>query len=114
MAACGAQREASRTPAIQQAQAADPSPQPKSIPNTQPEDGQWTMPAKDYASSRYSRLDQINIGNAKDLKLAWTFSTGVLHGHEAAPIVAGSTIYVVTPSLNMVYALDLTKPGGAA
>jgi lanthanide-dependent methanol dehydrogenase len=79
-----------------------------SIPN---EDGQWTMPAKDYASTRFSGLDQINTNNVANLKLAWTFSTGVLRGHEAAPIVVNNTMYVVTPYPNIVYALDLTQPG---
>jgi alcohol dehydrogenase (cytochrome c) len=75
------------------------------------EDGQWTMPAKDYASTRFSGLDQINGGNVANLKLAWTFSTGVLRGHEAAPIVVNNTMYIVTPYPNIVYALDLTQPG---
>ena len=43
----------------------------------QPEDGQWLMPAKNYASTRYSELDQINSGNVKNLKTASTFSTGI-------------------------------------
>ena len=46
------------------------------------DDGQWTMPAKDYASTRYSRLSQINAVNAKRLRALWSFSTGVLGGHE--------------------------------
>lgn len=75
------------------------------------EDGQWTMPAKDYASTRFSGLNQINTGNARELKLAWSFSTGVLRGHEAAPIVVNNTMYIVTPYPNVVYALDLTQPG---
>src|SRR4051812_44988362 len=79
----------------------------------QQEDGQWMMPAKDYASTRYSGLDQIKAGNVRNLKLAWTFSTGVLHGHEAAPIVVKDTMYLVTPFANLLYALDLTKPGGS-
>jgi len=77
----------------------------------QPDDGQWTMSAKNYANTRYSTLDQINTGNVKNLKLAWTFSTGVLRGHEAAPLVVGGTMYIVTPWPNLLYALDLTKPG---
>src|SRR5207253_5001276 len=40
-----------------------------------------------------------------------TFSTGVVRGHEAAPIVAGATMYIVTPYPNRVFALDLAKPG---
>ena len=75
------------------------------------DDGQWIRPAKDYASTRYSSLDQINAKNAKDLKLAFTFSTGMTHGHEAAPLVVDNTMYIVTPFPNNLYALDLTKPG---
>ncbi|HEX7294852.1 MAG TPA: methanol/ethanol family PQQ-dependent dehydrogenase [Pyrinomonadaceae bacterium] len=75
------------------------------------EDGQWTMPAKDYDSTRFSGLNEINKSNAGALKLAWSFSTGVLRGHEAAPIVANNTMYIVTPYPNIVYALDLTQPG---
>lgn len=40
------------------------------------DDGQWQMPAKNYASTRFSNLSEINPGNAKNLKVAWTFSTG--------------------------------------
>ncbi|HZQ54682.1 MAG TPA: methanol/ethanol family PQQ-dependent dehydrogenase [Bryobacteraceae bacterium] len=77
----------------------------------QPDDGQWVMAAKNYASTRYSTLDQINTTNVKNLKLAWTFSTGVLRGHEAAPLIVNNTMYIVTPYPNYLYALDLTKPG---
>ena len=47
--------------------------------------GDWPMAARDYASTRFSPLDQISPANAATLKLAFTFSTGVLRGHEAAP-----------------------------
>ncbi len=77
----------------------------------QPDDGQWTMAAKNYASTRYSTLDQINTTNVKNLKVALTFSTGVSRGHEAAPLVVNNTMYIVTPWPNYLYALDLTKPG---
>jgi glucose dehydrogenase len=50
-------------------------------------DGDWPMPARDYASTRFSPLTEINAANAPSLKLAFTFSTGVLRGHEAAPLV---------------------------
>ena len=75
------------------------------------EDGQWTMPAKDYASTRFANLDEINAANVANLKVAFTFSTGVNKGHEAAPVVAGDTMFVVTPFPNDLYALDLNKPG---
>ena len=61
------------------------------------EDGQWTMPAKDYASTRYSGLAQITAGNARRLRPVWSFSTGVLGGHEGQPLVVDKTMYVVTP-----------------
>lgn len=35
---------------------------PGAAPPTPPEDGQWLMPAKDYASTRYNGLDQITPG----------------------------------------------------
>jgi lanthanide-dependent methanol dehydrogenase len=75
------------------------------------EDGQWIMPSKDYANTRFSGLDQINTQNVKGLKVAWTFSTGVNRGQEAAPIVVSNTMYVVTPYPNHVFALDLTNSG---
>jgi PQQ-dependent dehydrogenase (methanol/ethanol family) len=75
------------------------------------DDGQWRMPARNYASTRYSGLDQITTQNVKQLTLAWSFSTGVTRGHEAAPLVVDSTMYVVTPFPNILYALDLTHSG---
>lgn len=69
------------------------------------------MAAKDYASTRYSGLNEINTGNAGRLRVAWTFSTGVTAGHEAAPLVVGSTMYLVTPFPNHVFALDLARHG---
>jgi PQQ-dependent dehydrogenase (methanol/ethanol family) len=77
------------------------------------EDGQWTMPTKDYANTRFSGLDQINTANVKGLQLAFTFSAGTLLGQESAPLVVGSTLYFVTPYPNIFYAIDLTQPGGA-
>src|SRR5438045_7150620 len=80
-------------------------------PSTQADDGQWTMPAKNFENTRYSGLDQIKINNARYLQVAWTFSTGVNKGQEAAPLVVGDTMFVVTPYPNVLYALDLTKNG---
>ncbi|HVX38707.1 MAG TPA: methanol/ethanol family PQQ-dependent dehydrogenase [Gemmatimonadaceae bacterium] len=76
-----------------------------------PDDGQWLMPAKNYAATRFSGLTEINTRNVAQLRPVATFSTGTLRGHEAAPIVANNTMYIITPYPNIVYALDLTKPG---
>ncbi len=75
------------------------------------DDGQWTMPGKDYAATRFSGLAEITAANAKNLRPTWSFSTGVLGGHEGQPLVVGSTMYVVTPYPNVLYAFDLTKEG---
>jgi PQQ-dependent dehydrogenase (methanol/ethanol family) len=72
---------------------------------------QWTQASKNPSLTRYSELSEITADNVKNLKVAWTFSTGVLRGHEGEPLVIGNTMYVHTPFPNIVYALDLTKEG---
>jgi PQQ-dependent dehydrogenase (methanol/ethanol family) len=74
-------------------------------------DGEWTMPARDYASTRFSSLAQITPANATRLRPVWTFSTGVLAGHQGQPLVVKNTMYVVTPWPNVLYAFDLTEEG---
>jgi alcohol dehydrogenase (cytochrome c) len=68
----------------------------QNLTQLQSDDGQWVMPAKNYASTRYSSLHQITTENVSRLMLAWTFSTGVVNSHEAAPIVVNNTMYVIT------------------
>jgi PQQ-dependent dehydrogenase (methanol/ethanol family) len=72
---------------------------------------QWVMPTGNYANQRYSTLTQITKDNVKNLRPAWTFSTGVLRGHEGAPLVIGDVMYVHSPFPNYVYALDLNNAG---
>src|SRR5215470_4139583 len=72
---------------------------------------QWALAGKNYALTRYSELTQITAANVKNLKPAWTFSTGVLRGHEGAPLVVGDTMYLHSPFPNNVYALDLKNNG---
>ena len=67
----------------------------------------WVMPAGDYANTRYSKLNQITAANVGKLQVAWTFSTGVLRGHEGGPLIIGDMMYVHTPFPNKVYALNL-------
>src|SRR5215469_3378830 len=71
----------------------------------------WAMPAGNYANTRFSALKQISAGNVGKLQVAWTFSTGVLRGHEGAPLVIGDTMYVHAPFPNTVFALDLNNDG---
>jgi PQQ-dependent dehydrogenase (methanol/ethanol family) len=69
----------------------------------------WVMPTGDYANTRYSKLNQITAANVGKLQVAWTFSTGVLRGHEGGPLIIGNLMYVHTPFPNKVYALDLSQ-----
>ena len=78
------------------------------------DDGNWTMPGKDYASTRFSALNQINPANVGKLQVYSTFSTGTTEGFEAPPLVVNNVMYVVAPWPNNVFALDLTKPGSPA
>jgi PQQ-dependent dehydrogenase (methanol/ethanol family) len=68
---------------------------------------QWALQTGTYSNHRFSKLDQINTKNVGTMKVAWSFSTGVLRGHEGSPLVIGSTMYLHTPFPNIVYALDL-------
>ncbi|MGR3794855.1 lanthanide-dependent methanol dehydrogenase XoxF5 [Vannielia sp. SX4] len=72
---------------------------------------QWAIQTGDYKNQRYSELSQITADNVGTLQANWTFSTGVLRGHEGSPLVIGDVMYVHTPFPNIVYALDLTQDG---
>jgi lanthanide-dependent methanol dehydrogenase len=61
---------------------------------------EWVMPTGDYANQRYSQLKQITADNVGKLQVAWTFSTGVLRGHEGGPLVIGDVMYVHGPFPN--------------
>ncbi len=75
----------------------------------------WVMPGGNYAQWRYTELKQINNQNAHQLQAAWTFSTGVLRGHEGGPLVLpssasgleGDTLYIHAAFPNNVFAIDL-------
>ena len=72
---------------------------------------QWGLQLGNYAGQRYSTLEQVTAENVDDLQVAWSFSTGVLRGHEGSPLVIGDVMYVHTPFPNIVYALDLNNEG---
>ena len=91
--------------------AAVPAAANESLLKAQDDTSQNVMQLGNYAGTRYSTLDQINKGNVGDLQVAWTFSTGVLRGHEGAPLVVDGVMFVHTPFPNNVYALDLANDG---
>ena len=69
--------------------------------------GNWAMQAGDMFNQRYSQLKQINTTNVGKMQVAWTFSTGVLRGHEGSPLVIDGVMYLHSPFPNKVYALNL-------
>ena len=72
---------------------------------------EWVMQNGNFAATRYSPLAQITRDNVSKLKVAWSFSTGVLRGHEGGPLVIGDTLYIHTAFPNNVFALDLNNEG---
>lgn len=67
----------------------------------------WAMQAGDMFNQRYSKLNQINTRNVGKMQVAWTFSTGVLRGHEGSPLVVDGMMYLHSPFPNKVFAIDL-------
>jgi PQQ-dependent dehydrogenase (methanol/ethanol family) len=91
---------------------ATPPPNPSSASaSTSTDTGDWVRPGKDEASTRFSGLNQITRDSVRQLGPKVIFSTGYLRGHEAPPLVVNGTMYIITPFPNVLYALDLTKPG---
>ncbi|MFA6180183.1 MAG: methanol/ethanol family PQQ-dependent dehydrogenase [Candidatus Methylopumilus sp.] len=74
-------------------------------------EGNWPIQTGGYYSQHNSPLAQINKSNVKNVKAAWTFSTGVLNGHEGAPLVIGDMIYIHSAFPNNTYAINLNDPG---
>src|ERR1700693_5198342 len=60
----------------------------------------WATQAGDMYNQRYSKLKQINTGNVGKMQVAWTFSAGVLRGHEGSPLVVDGTMYLHSPFPN--------------
>ncbi len=75
------------------------------ITNADDEPGNWLAHGRDYAETRYSPLEQINVDNVEDLGLAWYFDTGTKRGLEASPIVVDGVMYS-TGSWSVVFAND--------
>ncbi|MDP3588989.1 MAG: methanol/ethanol family PQQ-dependent dehydrogenase, partial [Methylobacter sp.] len=83
----------------------------KALDRLSKEDTNWVMQTKDYAASHFSDMTQINAHNVQHLQPVWSFSTGVLNGHEGGPLVIDGIMYVHTPFPNNIFAIDLDEPG---
>ena len=88
--------------------------------NADKEPQNWLMVNKDYASHRYSGLDQINKNNVKDLHVAFAIALGgaqgitkiPLGGHQSTPLVDDGAMYIVD-GWGAVYRVDVTNPANA-
>jgi PQQ-dependent dehydrogenase (methanol/ethanol family) len=67
----------------------------------------WLLPNGSYDQTRYYPATQINTGNVKKLRPAFTFQTDVLESMETAPIVVNGVMYLTT-SYNHVFAINAT------
>jgi alcohol dehydrogenase (cytochrome c) len=65
----------------------------------------WLQYGRDYQTTRYSPLAQINQGNIKKLKAVWNLSFGVLDGQDSQAVVVNGNVYV-TSSYNKVWSVD--------
>lgn len=76
-----------------------------------PDPASWAFSGGDAGNHRFSPLSEIDRGNVGGLRPVWSFSTGVLRGHEGAPLVVNGVMFLVTPFPNVVFALDLDHDG---
>jgi len=68
----------------------------------------WTSHGGTLDGIRFSALTDVTTSNAATLQLERSLQTGVNGSHMGAPLVVGSTLYVVTPFPNKLIAYDLT------
>lgn len=66
---------------------------------------EWPSYGLDYAETRFSKLDQINTSNAKDLGLVWSYNLESTRGVEATPLVVDGVMYV-SAAWSVVHAID--------
>src|SRR6266403_1103593 len=65
----------------------------------------WPTYGLDYAETRFSKLNQINTDNVKNLGLMWSYNLESIRGVEATPVVVDGIMYV-TASWSVVHAVD--------
>ena len=65
----------------------------------------WLLYGRDYQTTRYSPLTQVNRENVKKLTPVWNLSFGVLEGQDSQAVAVNGMVYVTT-SFNKVIAVD--------
>ena len=69
------------------------------------EPGNWLMYNNTYSGWRYSKLNQINAQNVKNLRVKWLFQGRHIEKFETTPLVVDGIMYLTRPE-NAIYALD--------
>jgi len=64
--------------------------------NAHKESNNWRMVGRDYMSTRFSPLNQVNTRNVKRLVPKWTFSFGVLDAQNTTPLIHNGVMYVTS------------------
>ncbi len=72
---------------------------------------EWTTPAGTLQGTRYSTLTDITPANVAGLVEEFSVPSGLHGSQEGQPVVAGTTMYVVTPFPNSLIAIDLANAG---
>ncbi|MGI9077223.1 MAG: pyrroloquinoline quinone-dependent dehydrogenase [Gemmatimonadaceae bacterium] len=62
----------------------------------------WLMYGGSYNNQRYSRLEQINKDNVKDLQLVYVYQTGITKSFETTPLVVNGIMYMTTPDSKVI------------
>ena len=75
--------------------------------NAQQDNG-WLIYRRNYESTGYAPLDQINAANVGKLAVAFDVQSDLSQGHESAPVVNGKYMFVTTPMDHLI-ALDATS-----
>jgi alcohol dehydrogenase (cytochrome c) len=86
------------------------------LANAHFESQNWLLMNGDYASTRYSRLTQINRDNVKDLRLVWAMALGGMQDvgangpeNEVNPLIDNGFMYT-TDGWGTVYKIDARNP----
>src|SRR6202045_4240054 len=84
--------------------------------NAQNEPQNWLMMNGDYASTRYSKLTQINRDNVKNLRMVWAMALGGMQDigqngpeNEVNPLIDNGFMYT-TDGWGTVYKIDARDP----
>jgi quinohemoprotein ethanol dehydrogenase len=93
---------AASTPAVKPAAAVDAT----RLLAADSEPGNWMAPGRTYGEQHFSPLKSIDVGNVKQLGLAWAYDLDTAHrGQESTPLVIDGVMYV-TSAWSKLFALD--------